>query len=625
MKFSWTRPSLSRDFVLLSAVIVFLLMMVSMWLAYETFDEHSRNIAADLEREARRIDHTLTIEIENASYLLKSLGMQIATGTSRNPTQVADVLKSFDMNPSIYHMFSWINADQQLVISSNKGILDKPIDVSDRDYLKKSIAKPWEVQIGRPTTGRVSEKWIIPVGMGLTDQANRYDYIGTLLVSLDINILTDEINALVNKSGISFAIVSQTFVPLTRVSHDENFIVDNFPEEKLAELVKVSNQGIFSEAGLFSKNSLYTYYYVSSRYPYIILLGYDTRAGEDVIRGMLLPRLWIVVFMAIFLITVIWAIRKRVIRPVMELSDVVIRVARGEPFTPLKETGPEEIEELGMQIRRMSEYIAERKRIEDELQNKIQLVKKAKEGAELTNRIKAEFLACMNQELKAPVTAIVGFSEVMKDQLYGPIENKKYRQYAQDIYQSGTQLLEIIDDMLALSKTDAGLLELQEKPVDIEFVLNRCVRLLADKIDQQKVSVKLYIQDNLPRLVADELRLKQIMLNLLSNAVKFSPEGSEVTVEAKLENDEKNQLVLALVFIDHGVGMQPHEISALTDNPKGISYISRSETGEGGGLGLFLTRTLVQMHQGRFQVESIPGQGTVVSVMFPKERLVFKG
>lgn len=621
----FTRPSLSRDFAFMAAAIFGVMLLVSLWVAYETYLSYAENISKDLEVEGARIDRTLVIEIENASYLIESLARQMTYHGTEDLTYTAKLLKSFDLNATIHNVFSWIDENQYNVVSSNRGVLDKPIDVSDRDFVKKSLAEPWKIQIGRPMEGRVSKKWVIPVAMGLTDDTGKF--IGTILISLDISALTEKISRAVDRPGISFALTTSTFAKITEHSTIANFMETYFPREKLLQLdLAQKPSGVFAKGRPFDTGRMYTFYEASSKYPFTILLGYDGQVGQGVLWSILLPRLVQIAIVTGFLIAMLWLIRVRVMRPVEHLTEAAAHMARGEAVVLTESAAPAEINALVQQLRKVGDYLGERVRIEDELQHKIQMLRRAKETAELTNQIKVEFLASMSQELRTPLNTIVAFSEVMKNQYYGPIQNEKYLQYSQDIHKSGQQLLEVINDVLALAQVEAGMLDLKEKPIRLPVMLNKCLRLIQEKLHQSGVSVRLQLADGLPKLLMDELRIKQIILNLLTYCLKSTPAGGEILVEARLDNDRKGNAQLLLSFRGTGTPITP-AVETTRSSSQGAVDITfkRGKTDLGGfaGISIPVSKTLAAMHQAELYVETIAGRGPNVILRFPKERLVF--
>jgi PAS domain S-box-containing protein len=253
--------------------------------------------------------------------------------------------------------------------------------------------------------------------------------------------------------------------------------------------------------------------------------------------------------------------------------------------------------------------ISDRKRAEAEL-------KLAKEQAELASRAKSEFLANMSHELRTPLNAVIGFSEIIKDEVLGH-DPDKYRAYAADIHASGLHLLSLINDILDLSKIEAGKAELMEGEVDVADVIRGAARLIRERADSAQIGLVAALPASLPHIWAERRALMQILLNLLSNAVKFTPAGGTITVGARLEADRSFVIWVA----DTGIGISPKDIErALTPFGQVGNPLTRDH--QGTGLGLPLSRALVEMHGGTLELASEPGAGTTVSVILPPRRLM---
>jgi len=241
----------------------------------------------------------------------------------------------------------------------------------------------------------------------------------------------------------------------------------------------------------------------------------------------------------------------------------------------------------------------------------------AKDSAETANRAKSDFLANMSHELRTPLNAVIGFADIISQQLFGPVGSDRYREYATLIRMSGAHLLEIISDILDLAKVEADRVVLDESEVDVPALLRVCTTLVAGRAEQAGIRVAITAPSDLPALTGDELRLKQIVLNLLSNAVKFSPAGSEVRLSAAVTDSGE----MAICVSDRGCGMTPDEITlALQPFSQVTSSVAKSK--EGTGLGLPLARRMTEIHGGRLEVVSVPGEGTVVTVLLPASRVV---
>ncbi len=254
--------------------------------------------------------------------------------------------------------------------------------------------------------------------------------------------------------------------------------------------------------------------------------------------------------------------------------------------------------------------ITERKRAEENL-------REALEAAEIANRAKTEFLANMSHELRTPLNSVIGFSQVIKDSILGPMDNPKYQDYAADIFTSGQHLLVLINDILDVSKIEVGEMDIAEEPVDIGETINFCVRMIKERAERAEIKLSVETAERCPALKADERRLKQILLNLLSNAVKFTPSRGKVSIGADLANGGGIRLWVS----DTGIGIAPEDIPrvlkpfAQVESPFYRSY-------EGTGLGLSLAKSLSEIQGARLEIESEAGKGTTVSVHFPPEKTI---
>ena len=236
--------------------------------------------------------------------------------------------------------------------------------------------------------------------------------------------------------------------------------------------------------------------------------------------------------------------------------------------------------------------------------------------AEMANRAKTKFLANMSHELRTPLNAIIGFSDIMKSELFGPLGSPRYSEYAIDINDSGAHLLNVIDDILDISKIEAGRYLLEESEIEIEDVLRWSIEVVRPRTDEKFINVILDMAPNIPCVMADRRAMRQIMLNLLSNAAKFTPENGIITVTAQLEADSS----LTLQVTDNGIGIPAEKLDTVLE-PFGQVDDSSARMHGGTGLGLSITKSLTELHEGTFRLESCLGEGTSAIVTLPPSRL----
>jgi two-component system cell cycle sensor histidine kinase PleC len=241
---------------------------------------------------------------------------------------------------------------------------------------------------------------------------------------------------------------------------------------------------------------------------------------------------------------------------------------------------------------------------------------KARQRAEAASQAKSEFLANMSHELRTPLNAILGFSDLMKSQIFGPLGSHQYLEYAQHISDSGSHLLGLINDVLDLAKIEAGRLVIRPVELAIQESISHALKLFEVRARDKQVTLKAEADRDLPLLLADERGIHQVLLNLVSNAVKFTPAGGTVTVFAR----RKSNGGLDVGVTDTGVGIDPDDIQAVfAAFGQGRHDISSPEKGT--GLGLPIVRGIVEAHGGKVSLQSELGKGTTITCHFPRERI----
>ncbi len=262
-------------------------------------------------------------------------------------------------------------------------------------------------------------------------------------------------------------------------------------------------------------------------------------------------------------------------------------------------------------------FQAEKDSLIAELEQAKAVSDEARRRAEEASLAKSRFLATMSHELRTPLNAILGFSEVMKNELFGPHSVEAYRDYSKDIHASGEHLLMLINEILDLSRVEAGRYELKEEAVLLPGVIEDCRHLLTLRAKKRGVTLNETVEPNMPRIWADERAVRQIALNLLTNAIKFTPQGGQVAVKAGWTVNGGQYFSVK----DNGPGIPEEEIPVIMSS-FGRGSMAHKNADEGTGLGLPIVKGLVEMHGGTFTLRSKLREGTEVIVMFPPERVM---
>ena len=290
-------------------------------------------------------------------------------------------------------------------------------------------------------------------------------------------------------------------------------------------------------------------------------------------------------------------------------------VSVGTDITTIKRHEEKLMESEQRLMRTVADLRASQRTLERQAEELADLAEKYSEEktrAEEANQAKSSFLANMSHELRTPLNAIIGFSEIMESGMFGPLGAEKYRGYCKDIHQSGQYLLDVINDVLDMSKIEAGRIRLDIQQIRLGRFLNDAMRVVSARADDKQIELTADIAQGM-RVKADQRLLKQIVLNLLSNAVKFTPEGGRITVRARASAQW-----VRIAIVDTGIGI-PKAALAKLGRPFEQVESQLTKSHQGSGLGLAIAKSLTELHGGSLRIRSTPGQGTIVLLRLPVE------
>ncbi len=313
-------------------------------------------------------------------------------------------------------------------------------------------------------------------------------------------------------------------------------------------------------------------------------------------------------------------LQRSISQPILSLADTARQVSTHKNYSiradKLGDIHDEFNNELVILTDSFNEMLSEIDARNVQLRKQYAELEKAKDAAESANRAKSQFLANISHELRTPLNAVIGFSSILMNQLFGPLGDQKYMEYAKDINDSGAHLLDIINDILDLSKAEAGKLALSYEEVHVGKAINKCLTIITERAQKGNISISTDVPKMLPSLIVDRLRFIQVVINILSNAVKFTNEGGKVDISVRTKEENGEVTDFMIMIKDTGIGMSKEDIEHSFQSFGQVdSGLNRKY--EGTGLGLPLTKKLMELHHGSIHIESELGKGTLVTLTFP--------
>lgn len=495
--------------------------------------------------------------------------------------------------------------DGTLFLNLNERANTPPLDYRIADIYKDGTEK---FVLGNPIRNKNYKGAILPIYAPVYDD-KKNTLIGIIGVFIDINDYFAE------TGSIHFGESGHTNL----VSANENVIFDpflgggeaSFPNATMARIKENKEQWFVAIDEHASKSiivvsaPIYPFYGDSYDNSFYVALTQPiseafVKPVKDVLFGAAIPGF---VFAAI-LICLIYLTLKKIVGPIGALKEGAALIAGGNlDHRILIHTG-DEIEDLANEFNNMtSELKSLYHGLEEKVQERTVELEASNRELEKANRLKSEFLANISHELRTPLNSIIGFSEVLLDGLYGEI-NEKQDKYLGNIHKSGKHLLELINSILDLSKIEAGKMEFNPEKISFRNAVKEVENVIKPLAMKKGIDLSFSIEETLDEIIADRLKLKQILYNLLGNAIKFTPDKGAVLLKAK-----KDEEVVTVVVKDTGIGIKEEELNLIFESFRQADG-SHSRDFEGTGLGLTLTRKFIDMHGGQIRAESVEGEGS---------------
>ncbi len=612
MKINQNKPSISLNYFLMFGCMLTAVFVLSTIYALSIY--HSRKSLKEhtLLRAGNQINQELQLSFDYVNNLLVFMGEKIIENNPKDLKQIAELLQNrLVNNDSIrdqfsWAMFDWSSPDNKMRASTAWGIMKKPKDIASRYYAQKAFKEPWKMHFDSRDIGISSGQLIIPAGMGITYSNGKP--AGILSLGFQISRISQRFEQILGSSNISFIIIDGHQKLAIHSADIESSLISDSAIKTTLNYIQ-SNKGYHSlSTPVTLGKTIFLSYYAMDHYPYTILLGYNRSIFYQELQEVLLPGVIGFTVIGGVSLILLWLLRNQIIKPMLELSRAAEALSRNVETVRIPKPRARELRVLARQLANVKRHIKRIHRVEKQLIH-------AKLEAEKANHAKSKFLANMSHELRTPLVTINGYSEFLTHQMYGFLD-PRYIEAGGYINTAGNHLLNLINEILDLSKIEAGKMDLDEQTFDLRRMLKTCCSYIEDNARKKQIEISTELAEDLPGLYADQLRVKQVLLNLLSNAVKFTPQNGKISLKLYAQDQ-----ALYFEITDTGIGIAPEHIPLVLSEFGQIYQEGYQKTTDGTGLGLPISKRLVELHQGSFTLTSIMHIGTTIIIRFPSERL----
>ncbi len=586
--------------------------MVSLFLyhGWQTYTNQMRHIDDDSTKQNKMIELAITELFSYTNYLNTYMGKQIAEHGAGdlnfiyNTFQKASGTQYKAQEMLSWSMFDWVSADNLQIVNSKNGIVINPPDMSMREYTWKSPQNPWSLQVSKPAFGIPSGNWIIPAGTGVVDNNNKY--LGTIAVGLNIAELTRRIEALVNSSKISFLVLDNNMNIILQSQDNEINPASSYYKEVFAKSGYLHKK---EEAiSLEDKNGhiKYTQSNKIEGYPYIILTGFNKQLVSKEFETILLPRIIEFLGIVIFFITMLYFFRKRIVTPVTELSQAADRIAQGEFIKKLPRSKSIETTGLAKQLVRVMRYMMKEKRQMEEIEKARHKENELHKIIRDSDDEREIFLRELYHAMNNPLNVVLSVSEMLQKRILGN-NIDKYNEVLEIMYIAGRQLESFTTDIL------------HPVEVNIKQLINRCVRLQKKKANETRLKIEVNVADDIPLILADELRLRQILISILGQSLLCIQDFGTIKISAFVHTKKGGKPGKLIISIeDNGLGISEGERCEHWERAFGeTDKNSYSRNPDITRLSFPIIRHLVELHQGSFKLEAVSNIGSTFTIGLP--------
>lgn len=608
------KTSLLKQYFILAVGAPLLLVSLVMAIGWYNFTAAQEERNQRLSLEGEKVQIVLEESVRHLETISRMLADRIQSLESYDPDEIAKILTGNTYHESSqYESFSWtfidfIDPSGRIVANSSEGRIYKNIALTDgsRAWLKEARRKPWQLLFSEPIVGYLSKETIIPTGFGVTNQEGKF--IGIISMGLNLKRLTSKITTNLS-DDMSFAILDGVDRVVSSSSHlhtpeHERIFLDKLNKDPWVK----ASEGLLEE-GIEHGDITFHYYATVKPMPYIILVGENNAVTAKEFKRMVLPQIILTIAIGIMLAILFYFFDKKIVHPVIQLSDAAIAISDGEHDVIIPEGNAYELDMLAKQLRKIEGYTKELRDTHVQLQ-------KALSEAQDARRAKANFMAILAYEMKVPAHKVIAHAEYLIKNIKQHDPNNPLVTGWQEVAKTARFIQALVADLLDYAQSDGDDIVLHTSEADLKEILDEVVEMLCSIAGEHLVEVDLDTEDIKYLVKIDVLRMKQILSNVLSQSVYDAPRFSEIHIKAHV-----NKRFVISITDNHS----KEEQKVMEGHIRNPFYSSHTQEGHAPLFGLSIAQKLIELHGGRMVFSrSLDGEHSTTNLIFPNSCIIYE-
>lgn len=597
--------SLAQQYLFFTIIVVSLIISSILWVSYSTYKSYDQEHNISLIQEAQKIQITFDEKITFGEHFLRYIGTKIQHSTTKNIETIANIISqppdNSKKNGYIWNTIAFTNSNYQITATNSRGVID-PLNIKDvypqyLDWLKHKVRlDSQKIHFSTPNLSVITNDYVFPMGISIYDKIQHH-LIGFLIMGIKVEKLTSSLLNIMNKD-ISFIILDGKN---NVISTSEPFIENDIKVDK--KLTQDANS-IYPKK-LTSKlefgNFIFTYYLNSSKFPFTILIGYDSNNYSQQFKKELLPKVSIYIFLGIVFTSILLFLAYQVIKPILELGEAADDISKGKPIQ-IPRYKAKELNVLAHQLENISNTTKSLRKKQTQLSHANTELKNA-------NEFIRSNMSFLSHELTNPVSSIIGFAKILHQKVK-QINNDELTTFSDIIYKTAVHQSKQLIFFLKSFQFQEAKKRMEVKKINVKEMIEWNISMIRHHAAQQNIKIHIGVEPNLT-LYGDEIMIGQLIQNLASNGAKYNKPGGTLRIKAYQQN-YKN---LTIEVADTGIGIAKKDLDKIfkiftrikNKNNKSIGY----------GIGLAYAKRCIEAHNGTITVKSKLGAGTTFKVTLP--------